>query len=327
MIGVAATYSAVPHNQKQAIESRYLLIDGNEGAPCWEDHLPSPVTGISISPAGEFAALSCRNGDISLLSVRFVDSARIGTTGYRPNAFQQYYEGAKEAAEHGDNETALSLINDALRVNPGSALAAALHDDATWQIRETVMSESTNVSVESLRIVEHALSLLPFDERLTVRRNALARLLSEKLCQEALELDQDGQEESAISLLLKSIEADETNMDVRIALKETQDRLVARLFGLSQSALAANKHEEALDLLERVHDFRPDEPGLDERLRYCRAAIAYKTGMHFYNGKKYPQAAFQFKKALSLQPDHAESARYLRFSETFNRQAPERSKK
>jgi len=108
---------------------------------------------------------------------------------------------------------------------------------------------------------------------------------------------------------------DRHNVDMRIGLKNFQDKYIGRLYQESQSLLEKQMHEEAIALLEKVQSLRPDEPGVEQRLAYSRAAQAFTNGVQHYNLKHYALAIFEFKKALLLQPGHAQALRHLRLSQ------------
>jgi tetratricopeptide (TPR) repeat protein len=134
-------------------------------------------------------------------------------------------------------------------------------------------------------------------------------------------MDEEAREQDSIHLLLRALEHDKNNLEIRMALKALQDKYIKRLLNESQSLLARQQHQPAIERLEAVRAIRPDEPGIEDRLNYCSAALAFNTGMLQYNMKRYAQAAFQFKKTLMHQKEHAEAMRYLRMAETALRQA------
>ncbi len=319
---VAATGVAygVPRAGKQLVEASYSLIDGDLGNCLWHDRLPSAATGVAVSPNGQFVAVSCRAGDLIELSVRMSAQTGFRATSHQFAIAQAMFDEARAAAEAGQFAEAMPLLEEALALNPTHANATILFDEVTWHLRDTAMSTTTEVTEANLDAVEATLRLMPHDEKLTIRRNALARLLADKWCNEAAEMDEEGREDEAIMLLVRALEHDKNNLEIRMALKGIQDKYIRRMVNESQSLLARQQHQPAIERLEAVRAIRPDEPGIEDRLAYCSAALAFNTGMLQYNMKRYAQAAFQFKKTLMHQKEHAEAARYLRLSEAVLRQ-------
>ncbi|MDR3707559.1 MAG: hypothetical protein P4L33_04615 [Capsulimonadaceae bacterium] len=310
---VAATslYYGAPTTQSQLVETHYTLIDGESGATAWYDDLDSPATGVAVSPNGQSICLSCRDGEILGLAISILNENGRMSSGHEQAVAQTLYDEARYAAEHGELAQAAPLLLESLRLNPTNAHATTLFDEVVWHLREEVMTTTTQVSEESLAKVDEALKVAPHDEKLTIRRNALARLLAERYLSDASKLGAEGKDDDALAKLKAAVSLDRHNVEMRMALKHYQEKYIGRLFQECQTLLARQLHEEAIKVLEKVQALRPDEPGVIQRLSYCRAALAFKAGMQHYNLKHYPQAIFQFKKTLQFQPAHPEARTYL----------------
>lgn len=315
IVAATAVYYGASSPQSQLADSHYTLIDGGSGAPVWRDELGSPAAGVAVAPSGKFVCINTREGALTTLSIKLLQETGLMSSGHEFAMAQALYEEARFAADNGEVMQAAPLLEEALRLNPSHSNATVLFDEVVWHVREETMATTTQVSEESLEKVEAALKIAPYDERLTIRRNALARLVAEQCCTRATQSVNEGRDDEALVLLKRALSLDRHNVDIRVALKNFQDRYIGRLYQQSQTLLARQMHDQAIDLLEKVQSLRPDEPGVAQRLSFCRAAQAFKAGVQHYNLKHFEQAAFQFKKTLMLQPGHAEALRYLKLIE------------
>jgi tetratricopeptide (TPR) repeat protein len=75
-------------------------------------------------------------------------------------------------------------------------------------------------------------------------------------------------------------------------------------FGDRDGAVALWHQAEALESSEL----------LQARLRRAEVARCVAAGMAFYEAQRLPEATFQFRKALALDPHHEEALRYLGYS-------------
>jgi tetratricopeptide (TPR) repeat protein len=319
VIAVTTVRYNLAHREEVA-PAHYYLLDGKLGACIWEDHLPSPSTGIAVSSSGVHTAISCRGGEIMLLSMNPVHD-RGKHAHHRSLAIQTLCEKAYRAAERNRYDLVIGLMAEALNEDPANVVAASLYDEAVWCVREQAMENSTQVRHESLKKVEAALKLLPHDEHLTIRRNALARLLAERYVREGQARDRgELQEEKSIECYRKALDLDRSSIDARFGLRGAEDRYFRRLTKEADALLARQRHQEAIDLLERAFDLRAYEPGLEKRLSSAHSRLAFATGMQHYLQRRFPEAVFAFKKAISYHPGHPEATRYLHLAESFHDQ-------
>jgi tetratricopeptide (TPR) repeat protein len=208
-----------------------------------------------------------------------------------------------------------------LKADPTHVDAASAYEEIKWQLRDFVLGCTTKVSADSLNIVDKALMVIPHDEKLTVRRNALNRLLTEQWTGEGQIALDDERFLEAISCFLKALDLDQANVDARSGLKRAHVRQSEQLRLEAAQALSEKNYVKAASFLERVAELAPNDKSVAEELQLIRAQEAFEHGMECYLSKRYPESAFQFKKTLTLDPNHKEAARHLRFAEAFARRA------
>ncbi len=307
----------------QTSHSSYIVLKGSTGVILFEEKLTSAATGAAISPSGNFASISCRNGDLILMRVdKVAGKATVSMSAGMPRDSASELLVQANRAYHARNfPKALSLVHEIFHIEPALIEAGALYDDISWNLRESVMSETRSISHESLAKVESALELLPHDEKLTIRRNALARLLAESLATDALELVHDNQHEAAMAKYVEALQIDRSQTEIRHALRSATDQLSLLLLKDADAAFHEERFTDAIDQLERVLALRPGEPAIIRRLDHAKGLKAYTTGMRHYINKRYHEAGFWFRNTLAILPDHADAARYLAFADNFSRQA------
>ncbi len=106
------------------------------------------------------------------------------------------------------------------------------------------------------------------------------------------------------------------NVQAREELAGLQDALAARYLVDAGQALDAGRPSEAVQLLEKAQDLKASEEVL-ARLADARCKHAFATGLALYEAKKYSEAAFQFRKVLSIDPQNAEAGKYIEYCESL----------
>lgn len=144
---------------------------------------------------------------------------------------------------------------------------------------------------------------------------ARGRTISDALA-EANSLAQAGRLEDALSKAEEILQLDFTNVPARELLGRVEDDLAAKCLADADAALGKGEFAEAVRLLERAAAIRPTSEVRD-RIAKARAESAFREGVALYDAKKYPQAAFQFRKVLSVEPENAEARKYLEYAESL----------
>lgn len=283
--------------------SCYYILNGESGEIAWEDTLDSRPTGIAVSPSGNYLSISTQAGTL-LFSVEF--GAATAHAAPRPAA-QGLVEKAKEAVAAGRFFEAHPLLIEALEADPTDLDAATLFEELRWHIRETVLERTTKPTEESLAMAQKALQLLPHNEKLTARRNALARILAGKLCEEAQALLRADRCEIAIQCYHRALELDPGLIEARQAILQVRERLVGRLVQEAQAAAGREKWDEAKSLLEQAEAINPGDPDIAAGIAKIDRDEALACAMSYFDAQRYPEAAFQFKRVLAIDPTHMDA--------------------
>jgi tetratricopeptide (TPR) repeat protein len=318
IIGVAM--AVLTQNATDFDGSRYYLFDGATGAVLWDDSIGPRPTGIAISPSGEFMAISTLSS-LQLFSIK-LNGKRTEKTPVLPGQKSAVEKARKEAVD-GRYFASLPILLEALDANPTNIEAAALHEEVAWALRESVMELTTQTTPESLAMVEAALRLLPHNEKLTVRRNALARILASKRFDEAERLVSLGQYRDAIAAYQESLRLDTSFIESRRGIVKTEERILRGLLQKVQTTISEAKWDAALDFLEEAHALRPNNPDIAAMIAGIQRDQAFADGMRYFTAQRYLEAAFLFKRTLMFDPGHMEAARHLSLSESHLRQSAE----
>ena len=298
------------------LEAVYLLLDGSSGDLLWEDSVGSPINGVALGATGAFASISCQNGATTLFALADRSDPSAPITRALQDRVQDLVAQAKEAyRSDGDPEAAVRLLHQALDLSPGLCVGIGFYEDAVWSVRYKALAETKPISAQSLTRIEAALTLLPNDERLTVRRNALARLLAEGIAREASAYLAESRIEDAIAKYTEALTIDRTLGDVRASLLVATDQLTLQLLKRADAAFYEERFPEAIALLERVASLRPGEGAIVRRLELAQGLEAYATAMQLYVGQQFEESVFWFRKALSIIPDHPDAAKFLAYAE------------
>jgi len=296
-------------------ESSHLVTCfGADGSPVWEYALETRPTGVSLSPNGQYLLISCAQGGAVLFQVDF-SRATLGAG--RPRG--RDVETARAAAAVGDLRHARELLLPALEETPHDLpLARELAEIETAWLerlrREAHEHAEDGRLLDALQTLEEAAAAFPWDadlfqERLEYRCRALLA------CREnAAALEQAREWEAARAAWLSALRLDPGAMDIREALgrlcvEQARELMLAgdqhETFGDLDSALAHWQQALALNDAEEL------------RARLLRAEVCrcVAAGILFYEAQRMPEAAFQFRKALALDPTHEDARRYLGYIE------------
>ncbi len=162
----------------------------------------------------------------------------------------------------------------------------------------------------SLEELEAATAINPADTRLASARPLLHRRLAAALCARATA---ESDPEAAVAAWEQVLQVKFKHREARHRLGEAPAALRSRLVAAGEAAEAAGDLTGALDAWRRAEPLDADE-GLAERIRRVEVARIVAEGRRLYDERRYPEAAFQFRKALSLDPSHEEARRYLEYA-------------
>jgi len=294
--------------------SHLVSCFGPDGSPVWEYELEARPTGVSLSPNGHYLLISCAQGGVFLFQVDFSQATR-GTG--RPRG--RDVETARAAAAVGDFRHARELLLPALQAAPHDvSLARELAEvEAGWLERLRLEAQSHAEDgrlLDALQTLEEAAAAFPWDaelfqERLRYRERAL------HTCREnARALEEVREWDAARAVWLSALRLEPGCLELREALArlsvaQAQEYMLAgdqqETFGDLEGALA---HWQQALILNECEELR---------VRLLRAEIArcLAAGIAFYEAQRMPEAAFQFRKVLALDPTHEEAQRYLGYTE------------
>lgn len=283
--------------------SRYYILSGESGEIAWEDSLSARPTGIAVSPSGNYLAISTHDGALLFSVAVGAAPAAAAPRSAAPNLVLK----AREAVAAGRFFDAYPLLSQALDADPTDLDAATLFEELRWHIRETVLERTTQPTEESLAMAERALQLLPHNEKLTARRNALARIIAGKLCEEAQSLVRADRCEIAIQCYHRALALDPGLIEARQAILQIKERVVGRVLQEAQLAAAGRKWDECRNLIEKAEGLSPGDADIAARISKIECDQAFTLGMSYYDAQRYPEAAFEFKRTLALDSSHMEA--------------------
>lgn len=278
---------------------------------------PAAVISVACSDDGRYLALSCRDGSLQGVEVE----GRSNRTADAQQAFG-LYENALSMASRGEFADAVSALTRALEVNPTDTRAAL-------ELAETahaLVHDSLHRAEEALAIGDYADVAGRLDtawrncilapdtaaEVLSARRRAADRMLGR-----ARELAGKDAVDDALDLVKTLISLEPTNTDARELLGRIEREITGRVVREADEVLASGNAREAVRLLEQAYDRDPSD-AVGERLKRARAEEALAEGLALYQERKFSQALFQFRKALSLDPGNADALKHIEYAENLS---------
>jgi tetratricopeptide (TPR) repeat protein len=291
-----------------------VMCFGPDGAPVWEYDLEHQPNGVALSPNGRFLLISCVNGTVSLFGVDFTRAApRVG--GRRDFDFQT----AQAAAAAGDLTAAREILSRLLEETPHDLPIARELGAVDAGLCERLRAEARAHAEEgrpldALRVLDAAQEYFPWDaelfaERLTYRESAI------RACEEqARSLEASGELEAASHAWLQLLRLDPHNLSTRESLHRN------RLLQAERLRQAGDAHQQRGDLDSAVACWQQaleldDSEAIRERLRQAEVNRCLAAGIAYYEAQRLPEAAFQLRKVLALDPDNIQARRYLGYTQ------------
>jgi tetratricopeptide (TPR) repeat protein len=296
-------------------EAAHLLVCfGPDGSPLWEYELEGKPTGVSLSPNGRYLLVSGAGGAVSCFEVDFQSAAaRL--------AFQRSggLDTARAAAAAGDLAHAHGLFAAHLEAAPHDVSAAAemlqIGNDLVTRLREEAdLLASEGRMLDALQALERAAQFQPWDPELFNARADCRRAALEGCRQNAEALEANRDWDAARSAWLEALRLDPACVAAREALARIRSEQATELMLAGDQLEAFGDRDEAVALWHQAEALDATDQ-LRSRLQRAEVARCVAAGIAFYEAQRMPEAAFQFRKALALDPDHEEARRYLGYTE------------
>lgn len=291
-----------------------LACFGGDGHLAWEQELLERPTGVSLSPSGQFLALSTAAGTASFFAVDFA-AARSLTVGTRR---ERELKEARAALAGGERERARRLFLRLLEEAPHDVEIARELQSLDQQLVEACRADAGRLASEdrweeAFRSLEPALAVRPWsadllEEARGYRQKALVALADRAGAREA---DRDW--EGARTAWSAALALDAAWLEARQALARIRKARARELRELGDRCREAGKTGEALSAWQEALALDPDE-ALRARLHGLEVERCMAAGIAHYEAGRTAEAVFQFTKALALDPGHAEATRYLGYA-------------
>ena len=303
--------------QTDTTEGRLILLSGENGLPVWEiDYEDAKPTGVSVSPSGEFVAVSLRDGTVSVYKLYYGDRLA-GTDG-------DAVLSEARAAQAGDGSLfqAVALLQARLQSVPSDYRACNLLKEMLAEAKSQALALSANAEeigdylTADEQLVEAA-NTLPLDadifkarQSLRLRWNAVERSLGEKSLQSG---DGDGAE----AHLLYAIAADPLDSVARERLADARHTAADAAIAEGNRCMALGQWTDAVAAFTEAQKRGASGTMITMYLKQARVGEAMALGNALYNDRQYAPALFQFKKVLRLDPDYAEAKQRISYAQNF----------
>lgn len=300
----------------KAVGSGVIEFFSSDGTPVLEHDLTCTVTSVACSPNGNYAAISCDDGVLQILEI----TPAPGRAHTESRARYLRDTGFADAA-NGDHRAAVEKLTEYLTLSLADVEACAKLVEAGAAQVESLLLETERLmsdgdTINAAKVLRSAGSLLPYDRGVFDRTSEVReRLMMDSLAR-ALSLAGEGRLEDAIAEAEEVIALDFTNCHAREVLGKLEGDLVSKYTTDADVASSAGHLADAVGLLEKALAIRPS-PDIQEKLAHARAKQALEDGLALYQAKKFSQAVFQFRKALSIDPDNVEAKKYIEYSESL----------
>jgi tetratricopeptide (TPR) repeat protein len=156
----------------------------------------------------------------------------------------------------------------------------------------------------------------PHDERVVLARRTIARRAAATLLQQGEERLAGGDIEGALQSWQALVALCPKEREAHAAITRAGQQRAAVLAVEAAKREAAGDLAGAVDGWRQVQSLAPSEEAA-LRLREAEIGHALEVGRRLYQERRYPEAAFQFRKVLAQAPEHEEAQRYLGYTQSM----------
>lgn len=294
-----------------------IVIFGSRGSVLKELETERSLVGAALSPDGSRLAVSARGGVHLLYEIETIVEAE----GAAPHdsALASGMEKARTLLVGGEPTAALGALRSAAEAHPlePDAALAELHTTVLDAIRKEAEHQMALGELDGcIAGLEAALLLEPDVHALSALLRAGKTALVNALRDEAQQQAAGEQLTAAESCLRRALAVDPYDADLRLELRSVVGRRVSQLDSEARLHVEQKEWNEGIRALELAESLLPAA----ERRRRIESVLTEReiaAGLALYNEKRYPEAVFQFRKALARDGSSAEAQRYLAFAERF----------
>ena len=302
-----------------------LVFLSERGLPLWDvDFDTSRPTGVSVSADGRGAAVTLRDGTITVFELHYGEPSR-HAGGARTR------EAADTLRMQGNWQAAAETLSAHLEIFPTDADACrTLAETLTAFRAQTLAAVEISQQLEDFAGADERLAAYldadPMNAEIVARRRDLRRAGTQRSLIAGQSAAQSGDRDAAEAHFRAAIAADSHNADARAALSDILQIAAASALTAAQKFLAVADYPAALAALMEAGRRGADSEEVAALLRAARIGEALHAGNELYRQQQYAAALFQFKKVLRLDPHNVDAAQKISYSQNFqqNSQLSER---
>ena len=293
-----------------------LVFLSTDGLPTWDiDFDESRPTGVSLSANGRFAAVSLRDGTLSVYELHFGERVAAADS-------EQILSEARTAQDTGNFVAAVELLRSRLAVVPSDTRACDALALALSGLRERDLTSAGNAeAVGDFREADSRLAelaaMLPVDAEITTLRHDLRVRWNAAARQAGQEAVTAGNGPLAEQHYLEAIEANSLDTSARTLLADARHAAAESALSQARNLIAVGEFTEAIEALTEAQRRGASGPDVTSLLRTARIGEAMALGVQLYQDRQYAAALFQFRKVLRLDPDNSEALQKISYAQNF----------
>ncbi|MES2462819.1 MAG: hypothetical protein V4671_19730 [Armatimonadota bacterium] len=293
-----------------------LVFLSADGLPTWDiDFDEARPTGVSFSANGRFAAVTLRDGTLSVYELFFGERVAAVDS-------EQILSEARTAQDAGNFVAAVELLKSRLAAVPSDTHACEALAEALSRLRERNLAAAANAeSVGDFREADSRFAeiaaMLPVDAEITTLRHDLRIRWDAAARRAGEEAIASGNGPLAEQQYLEAIEADPLDASARALLADARHAAAEGALARGRSLIAAGAFTEAIDALAEAQQRGASGPDITGLLRAAWVGEALVKGNQLYQDRQYAAALFEFKKVLRYDPDNNDALQKISYAQNF----------
>ncbi len=298
-------------------DAHLISCHGADGTPVWEHPLTALPTGLALSEDGRYLAVSTASGEAMLFELELKFAPGFGVRDRRRRDLLR----AQAAVSRNEWSAAATILTALVSAAPHDVEAASLLIEVRRYLVQEALAEAQELVARNeysaaVRLLGRAAADAPWDDELLHFRAHLREAALKAAAARAQDLAAERRWTASAAMWIELLEFDPDNLEARHSLAQVKREHAFELMRAGDNQLDAGDREGAREMWRQAYELDPlDE--VEERLCRLEVERCVAAGIGLYEAGRVPEALFQFKKALALDPHNTQAQKYLGYTESI----------
>ncbi len=302
-------------------QTRMVAVDCN-GHILLDERYVELITGVAVSPQGQWLATSSKGGQITLYEVKTAGVSASATTDRAVLA--DAGEQADRYAAAGELDKALELLEKALGSQKGATSLCEKRRRLVEQYRAAVWEQYDaqlgDDPASALKLLREISAFAPEDARLPEAYQKCLGQLESGAITSADALINSGKATDARALLASALEVFPFSVALHRKYEALNTARSETLRSQYEALKSDGKWSDASEILREIKAIAPDVD-LSKEMNEVEIQLKLQNANALYQAHRYQEAIVEYRKVLGLNPQNEVARRQLEFAERLSNES------